>query len=345
MHRLLATITCIAATTAAAAEPVRLSNEALKTTFTGALVEMDTPAGTVIPVRFSDNGLVSGKAGVLASVLGAARDRGRWWTTRDKLCVKWFRWFDAKVRCVSVRQDGTRIYWRGKDRSGTGTIAEPAPVVAAPVPTPAAVTPPTAADGPSIELADTVPTPKVTAASTTRKAETAASPSAVPTMRFAAAALGAMSLVPPLARPSSSLHDGTERSAINAKPRLEMTDSEPSSKHAAPPPQRRVTKARAADARRQEARWKTSTQASSTVMLASFRVSGVDDDDVLNVRSGPSQHFSPIGGLPPQGRGIKIVGRCREDWCPIRHGRTTGWVNRAFLAEESPGSTTAAFSP
>jgi uncharacterized protein YgiM (DUF1202 family) len=149
-------------------------------------------------------------------------------------------------------------------------------------------------------------------------------------MRFAAAALGTISLVPPLAR---------------AKPTFEMTESEPSSKLAAPPPQRRVATARASDARRQEARWRTSTQASSTVMLASFRVAGVDDDDILNVRSGPSQHFSPVGELPPEGRGVKIVGPCRADWCPIRHGHTTGWVNRNFLAEETPRPAAAALSP
>jgi hypothetical protein len=38
---------------------------------------------------------------------------------------------------------------------------------------------------------------------------------------------------------------------------------------------------------------------------------------------------------------VRIIGACRELWCPIRHGRTTGWVNRYYLAEEAVQRTTA----
>jgi hypothetical protein len=33
-------------------------------------------------------------------------------------------------------------------------------------------------------------------------------------------------------------------------------------------------------------------------------------------------------------RGVQIVGACREEWCPVRHGRLKGWVNRYYLAED-----------
>jgi uncharacterized protein YraI len=78
------------------------------------------------------------------------------------------------------------------------------------------------------------------------------------------------------------------------------------------------------------------------VVLASFRVAGVAQNDMLNVRSGPSEDYAPVGGLPPEVRGVKIVGPCQQDWCPIRHGRVTGWVNRYFLAEETSGPAPAA---
>jgi hypothetical protein len=31
---------------------------------------------------------------------------------------------------------------------------------------------------------------------------------------------------------------------------------------------------------------------------------------------------------------VHIVGQCRDQWCPIRHGRLKGWVNRYYLAED-----------
>ena len=66
----------------------------------------------------------------------------------------------------------------------------------------------------------------------------------------------------------------------------------------------------------------------------SFRVSGVIDGDTLNVRSGPSENHPPVGRIPASGRGVHIVGTCRDTWCPIKHGRLKGWVNRYYLAED-----------
>lgn len=135
----------LSATTGASAEPVLLANDELKATVSGSTVEIDTPLGTTVPMRFGRDGLVAAEAGVLAPVLGAAKDRGRWWVDGDKLCTKWFRWFDAGVRCLVIKKDGTRIFWRKIDdgETGTGTlVADPKqkkqvpPVVAATDPTP-----------------------------------------------------------------------------------------------------------------------------------------------------------------------------------------------------------------
>ncbi len=72
-----------------------------------------------------------------------------------------------------------------------------------------------------------------------------------------------------------------------------------------------------------------------------YRVQGVGYGDALNVRNGPSEYHPAIGTIPAEGRGVEIVGACRDLWCPIRHGRTTGWVNRYYLAEEGVQRTTA----
>jgi uncharacterized protein YraI len=80
------------------------------------------------------------------------------------------------------------------------------------------------------------------------------------------------------------------------------------------------------------------------MVLASFRVARVDADDMLNVRSGPAIFYPSVGSLLPEERGVKVVGPCRADWCPIRHGRIAGWVNRNFLTEETTSPGTAAIS-
>jgi len=111
----------VSGATAAFADPVPLANDELKTTVSGSIVEIDTPLGTTVPMRFGTDGLVSAEAGALAPVLGSAKDRGRWWVDGEKLCTKWFRWFDAQVRCLTIARDGNRIAWRKLDDGETGT--------------------------------------------------------------------------------------------------------------------------------------------------------------------------------------------------------------------------------
>jgi uncharacterized protein YraI len=64
---------------------------------------------------------------------------------------------------------------------------------------------------------------------------------------------------------------------------------------------------------------------------SSFRVAGVDLDDVLNVRSGPSPEHAVIGSILPDADGIKIVGPYVSAWCPIQHRGLSGWVNSFYL--------------
>jgi len=286
-------------------------------------------------------------------VLGAERDRGRWWTERDQLCMKWFRWFEAETRCVSVRMEGRRIYWRGEDRTGTATVVERPTIVEAPAPKrPAATVKATtelAGSGPApaeeqtaIALDASAPAPAVEA---TKEPERAARNDRAErlALRFAAASLGGMTFAPPtfareVAEPRHLLA-APEREAISAA--SEATERAPAQAAPVPKPKESKTHAQGAQPKTPQI---ASAAASSTMILASFRVARVDDDDMLNVRSGPAEFYPPVGGLPPQGRGVKIVGPCREDWCPIRHGRVTGWVNRHFLAEETAGPATATVS-
>ena len=119
MLRPFLVITLLSGATAAFAEPVPLGGDSLKA-LSGSLVELDTPLGTKLPIQFGSDGLVSAEAGDLAPILGSKKDRGRWWVEGDRLCSKWFRWFDAEVRCITVSRDGSRLYWK-KDDGETGT--------------------------------------------------------------------------------------------------------------------------------------------------------------------------------------------------------------------------------
>jgi hypothetical protein len=110
------------------AEPVALDDEALKHAVAGKTVHLDTPLGIAIPIVFHGNGMMSGQAGVLSYILGAEKDRGRWWIAEGKLCQRWFNWLDAKPNCMRVQQDGSKVFWQSDDgKSGTATIASALP--------------------------------------------------------------------------------------------------------------------------------------------------------------------------------------------------------------------------
>ena len=107
----------------AQAERVALRGDALKHALSGKTVHLDTPFGVAIPITFQGNGQMYGKAGALQYFLGAEADRGRWWVEEGKLCQKWFKWLEAQPSCMSLQQEGQRIFWQRDDGlSGTATI-------------------------------------------------------------------------------------------------------------------------------------------------------------------------------------------------------------------------------
>src|SRR5262245_16534033 len=79
-----------------------LSGQQINDLLAGATVEIHTPVGTKLPVRYARDGKLSGEAGDLASYLGAAADKGRWWVASDELCHKWSRWFNSQPQCMRL---------------------------------------------------------------------------------------------------------------------------------------------------------------------------------------------------------------------------------------------------
>jgi hypothetical protein len=233
-------------------------------------------------------------------MLGAAKDRGRWWTDHDRLCVKWFRWFDAKPRCITLQREGSRIYWRDQEgESGTATLEEVQRV--APVP---GEIRPTSPLPPNIEQAS-IPT--------TEPSDT------VPSLRFSPPVLGEIvaMTVPDTGMLRLGAYVAPEQPPPASK---EATQSRPS--ELASSPSMRPSPPNAA------------TRIGAVRGRIAFHVAGVDAGDTLNVRSGPSEYHEAVSSLPAEGHGVQIIGACRDVWCPIQHGHVVGWVNRYYLAED-----------
>jgi hypothetical protein len=295
------------------AGPVPLTGEALREEIVGSLLKIDTPLGVSIPVQVSGDGLVSGEAGPLASTLGAAQDRGRWWIDNDRLCVKWFRWFDAQTRCLTVEHEGTKIYWKDESgESGTATVTKSNPQLAR-------VDPPRL-----IEVSQPRPpssSPPPSSVASVSLAPTPTKSEDVEPLRFAAVDLGAsVAAVASSREPEPNLLGaGTPNAPAEVESLPKAVKDQPK-----PPPAQLVTK------------FPKPVQRPTT--MPSFRVTRVALDDALMIRSGPSEYHAPIGVIPPDGKGVQIVGPCYDLWCPVRHQRTTGWVNRYYLADEEVSS-------
>ncbi len=76
-----------------------------------------------------------------------------------------------------------------------------------------------------------------------------------------------------------------------------------------------------------------------TGLSETYRVYGVRSNDVLNIRSKPSVRGQRIGTIPPNGRGIQVLGTCSSGWCPIQYRTVLGWVSAKFLTREASVNT------
>jgi hypothetical protein len=118
--------------TVASATAAKLGDSALKTAVSGKTVKIDTPIGLPLTVNYGANGLMTGSVGTaLAAYLGSARDRGRWKVHNGRLCQKWFKWLASEETCMTIHQEGMKIFWK-TDTGRTGTaMIEPGPPVLA----------------------------------------------------------------------------------------------------------------------------------------------------------------------------------------------------------------------
>ncbi len=307
--------------TAALAEPAPLKGTAIKEMVPGAVIHIDTPLGSRLPVRFTGDGLMSGEAGGLASYLGSANDRGRWWVENDKLCQKWFKWFDAEVKCLQLRQQGQRIFWSSDDgKSGTATIAMRAAPLAAPPLAPA--------------YAMSLHAPRVgtlqPSAEPTEAVIVTKPPPAKP-----------VAVTPSPAKPTVLNQSPLEKPAIAATPEAAskkekpLVAARPQQSAAIVPAGGPPAKPFGQPSAPGVAQLVAPPPAAALITAPAFKVAGVEEDDVLNIRNGPSAEHPMVGAIPADGQGVRIAGSCQSEWCPIIYRGVSGWVNRLFLVEEA----------
>jgi hypothetical protein len=279
-----------------------LIGDDIRQTVAGAVLEVDTPLGTKLPISYADDGRMSAEAGSLSYLLGSAKDNGNWWIASNKLCQKWRHWFDGAVHCLRLSQQGARIFWRRDDgEAGTAMIVSRAER-------------------------------SVGEQERHRQQEARANEFKTPAL---ATAVASAAVLPPIKPREVTRGDAT----VADEPQIAERPAKPEPSHAsgteADP---RPTLPLAAAPLKPPSPLHASAfvhQQPSGSSLPSFRVAGVDLDDVLNVRTGPSADHSVIGSILPDAAGIRIVGPCISVWCPIQHRGISGWVNSAYLSQSS----------
>jgi uncharacterized protein YraI len=74
----------------------------------------------------------------------------------------------------------------------------------------------------------------------------------------------------------------------------------------------------------------------------SFRVEGVAEDDVLNIRSKPDAKAPVLGSIPPETAHVEGLGAprtvARSTWQRVRYDGVVGWANARFLRANAGGS-------
>ena len=123
-RKILPLLLAAAPLTLAHAGEEALSGAALQNAVAGRTVYINTPMGEV-PIRYGKNGSVSGYT-ELAILDGEStpQDRGRWWISENKLCIRWQNWMSGATHCFTMRRlSPTVVHWRREDgKSGLARI-------------------------------------------------------------------------------------------------------------------------------------------------------------------------------------------------------------------------------
>ena len=271
----------------------------------GSTVNIDTPLDVPLPLRFEPDGSLHGTAGKLEFYLKTPTDQGKWWVADNQLCQKWRRWFDAKTTCLSLSRDGGKYAWvRDDGTKGTASIVAKPPSIVAMI---------------ASKLAPAAPTPRGLGGPEAQAEDQTAKAVSPVVKRLATA--------PTAAAPTASMRTPV---APGITPKILAA-------RAAIVPPRAAESApvvAAVPAVAEPARQTTAVNQASGVRGITYRVVKVAANDTLNVRGSPNDMARVLGTVPPNGRGLTMLGSCAGYWCPVRYGAMTGWVSRYYLELE-----------
>ena len=321
MYLRVASISVICIASAAVAEPAPMAGKNISEMVSGATVQLDTPLGTKLPVKYAANGLISGEAGALAWFLGSSADRGRWWIADDRLCHKWFKWFDAEVQCLRLKRDGQVLHWSRDDgKTGTAMLVAPEPIE----PAPYALGNPEGAKAQAADASAAAATPPVAP-------ERAAGPHAAGPAPAKSPTLAAKPQPKTEVKQSAT---ATPPKAVTPSPKTVVAAIAPAPATPAAPARMMTAQVHAPAAAPMQVVPAAPAGQQVRIENDSFRVAGVLSNDVLNVRRGPSPEAPAVGAIPPYGQGVRLLGQCQREWCLITHNGLNGWVNRLYLIRD-----------
>jgi HPt (histidine-containing phosphotransfer) domain-containing protein len=286
--------------TGACSEPRPIKGETIKSLISGGTIQLDTPIGATLPLNFMPDGTVSGRSVVLAFYLGSATDQGQWWIDGNKLCTKFTRWFDREKSCLTIRPEGRKFAWT-KDNGDTGTAS----IISN--------TQKLYGNASALGASSAAAVVRNVEERAAQQAHEAAQATAKPVQ------LAVIPVKPqpmPKPKPAPVIKDDP-----NAWLPMSVV------KAVAKPAPIKVAAAASAAA-------VTMPVPKKPAPSPTYRVARVNEADVLNVRSAPTGDASVTGSIPANAAGLKMMGICQAEWCPVGYGQQSGWVNRLFIELE-----------
>jgi hypothetical protein len=116
---IVATASLLAVTVALA--NTKLDSDEIRQRVTGKRIYLAAPLGGEFPLYYRADGRVDGTG----EALGLGRfirpnDSGKWWVRNHKLCQQWTTWYEGKVLCFTLADQGNgRVRWV-QDNGDTG---------------------------------------------------------------------------------------------------------------------------------------------------------------------------------------------------------------------------------
>lgn len=303
-------IVLVVTAAAALAETRPIRGETIKTLISGGTIELDTPLGSKLPLKFDPDGTVSGSSVVLAFYLGSTSDRGRWRISNNKLCTKFARWFDGKDRCLTIRPaDGSKFAWTMDDGdTGTASIVS---------------------NTKKLYGSASALTGGVSAVAMVRNAEERMAAAAAKAKAAKIAALSAPAPAKPKAAPPALVQPAL---ATEPDPAILMSAVATVEDHPQAWLPMSVVRNAANIKPVNVAYMAAATEAPAAT--PTYRIAGVATSDALNIRRGPQVNAEVIGSIPAQASGVALNGSCEGDWCPVTFQSQAGWVSLQFLQAE-----------